>query len=80
MKDPIQEEFPVHEESLEKITSIQRFKSIEEEEQDTRQGYFEMQKMSNDQEMISYQEDSDDYSIDELELENAKSKTAHDLE
>jgi hypothetical protein len=35
--------------------------------------------MSNDQELNSYQEDSDDYSIDD-ELGHVKSKTAQDIE
>jgi hypothetical protein len=63
---------------LEKIQSIQRFNSIGlgEDEKD-RIGFFEM-KANEPDILIQSQEDDSEYSMDEIELDIGKSKTAQD--
>ena len=56
---------------MEKIASIQRFKSIEKDEVEDRLRYFDMAQVKEDHEILS-----SDYSMEDIDVEHQKSKTA----
>jgi hypothetical protein len=41
-------------------------------------GFFDMQKANNEPEMFSYEEEQSDYTMDDMEVEQQKSKTAQE--